>query len=123
MTWVRRFEVRSTTDASASYTVAIDDNGAWGCSCPAWKFKKKDHTTGLKPDCKHILGVRGGMVDSRRRQSRALDRELTRSVPRASVPTEPDRFAGLDLDPLPMVRALKPKTQYRYLDLDVTVME
>lgn len=32
------------------YTVAIDENGEYGCSCPAWKFRRQE--------CRHIKEVK-----------------------------------------------------------------
>jgi hypothetical protein len=46
--WAARYSVpRSTGDGT--WTVAQAKNGAWGCSCPRWKFKREH--------CKHIQEV------------------------------------------------------------------
>ena len=34
------------------YTVAVDAEGNYGCTCPAWKFQKG--AQGPRRDCKHI---------------------------------------------------------------------
>lgn len=44
--WVRKYKVQG--DGSV-YTISIDENGNFGCSCPGWRFKKEP-----RPPCKHI---------------------------------------------------------------------
>jgi len=34
----------------SSYTVSMDENGNFGCSCPHWKFRREE--------CKHIREVK-----------------------------------------------------------------
>ena len=51
MTWVKRWKVRSSTDGRKKYTVALDTQGDYGCSCPAWTR----HTP--RVNCKHIQQV------------------------------------------------------------------
>lgn len=46
--WVRRWQVPSTTDETATYTVAVDAAGNFGCSCRGWIY------TVPRTDCKHI---------------------------------------------------------------------
>jgi hypothetical protein len=53
---VRRWKVSSFTDPGKEpYVVAQKTNGSWGCSCPAWKFRK------AHPDCKHITEIKLGL--------------------------------------------------------------
>lgn len=47
--WVDKWTVQSETDSSKFYTVSRASDGGFGCSCPAWIFKKMT--------CKHIMGV------------------------------------------------------------------
>lgn len=96
MNWVRRIEARGSQ--GDVYTVAISDTGAWGCSCPAWRFKKKDHT-GLRPDCKHIVAAKAGL------------------------PRKTSKVRNLDLKEYPVLAAssLDLGARFRYLDLDMTV--
>ena len=47
--WVRRFEVASHSNPDKSYVVAMNTKDEWGCSCPVWKFGRKQ--------CKHINEV------------------------------------------------------------------
>jgi hypothetical protein len=51
MAWVQKFEAQSFTDNERRYTVSVDDNGKWGCSCKGWIFKYRKQ--GL--DCQHII--------------------------------------------------------------------
>ena len=46
--WARGWDVIG--DSGNAYRVSINDNGdEWGCSCPAWKFRRQT--------CKHILQI------------------------------------------------------------------
>ena len=64
--WTRKWTVTSFTDKKKSYVVS-EGSGAvlgkmtivYGCSCPAWRFKRADPLTGLRPDCKHIEATFG----------------------------------------------------------------
>ena len=47
--WIRRWKIRNSKD-TGDWTVAIDEDGNYGCSCPVWKFKRKE--------CKHIRFVK-----------------------------------------------------------------
>lgn len=47
--WVRGWDVKSDMGRD-TYRVSISDNEEWGCSCPVWKFRRKE--------CKHILQVK-----------------------------------------------------------------
>ena len=50
MKWDKKWKIQSDT-SGRMYTVSLaDDNKTWGCSCPAWKFRRQE--------CKHIKGVR-----------------------------------------------------------------
>ncbi len=46
--WVRRFQYPCLTDPECRYAVAIDTEGKWGCSCPAWTHAPK------RKACEHI---------------------------------------------------------------------
>ncbi len=49
MKWVKRWEVHSMTSDN-TYTVALDENGDYGCSCPVWRFRRQQ--------CKHIAVIK-----------------------------------------------------------------
>ena len=49
--WVQRWKVESSS-SSRMYTVAVDAEGNYGCTCPAWKFQKGAQKE--RKDCKHI---------------------------------------------------------------------
>ena len=55
--WVERWEAKSET-RDTTYIVAMDQNGHFGCSCPAWKFQRTKMLA-KNPDwiCKHIRSV------------------------------------------------------------------
>jgi hypothetical protein len=50
-TWVKKWEVESLSE-DKTYVVSIDAYGNYGCSCPVWKFKRRE--------CKHIKEVQNG---------------------------------------------------------------
>ena len=50
--WVQRWEVASHSNPSKTYTVAIDADGIYDCSCPAWTRHMP------RKDCKHIQQVK-----------------------------------------------------------------
>ena len=54
--WVKRWKVPSDSSDSI-YTVAVDYDGKFGCSCPQWKFRRR--TGG---DCKHIIRIKNGEI-------------------------------------------------------------
>lgn len=45
--WVKRWKVQGTDN---EWTVAVDKNGNYGCSCPVWKFRRQE--------CHHIKQVK-----------------------------------------------------------------
>jgi predicted ABC-type ATPase len=47
--WVEDWQVESSSSGNV-YTVARDDKGRYGCSCPAWKFRRIE--------CKHIKKIK-----------------------------------------------------------------
>lgn len=47
--WVKKWEVPSST-GRGSWIVAQDEQGNYGCSCPIWKFQRKE--------CKHIAEIK-----------------------------------------------------------------
>lgn len=55
MRYIKQWQVPSST-GSGTWTVSLDKNGAYSCSCPRWKFKRED--------CKHIQDARGGGYDN-----------------------------------------------------------
>lgn len=50
MTWVKKWTVPSNTETGKEYIVSQDEDGNYGCSCPVWKFQRKE--------CKHIQYIR-----------------------------------------------------------------
>jgi len=49
--WIKRWQVPSFSE-DKEYTVALDKDGNYGCSCPAWKFRRQE--------CHHIKLVKMG---------------------------------------------------------------
>jgi hypothetical protein len=95
MTWTRRIEVRGSQ--GDAYIVAIAEaSGAWGCSCPRWRFSKKDVHTGLRADCKHIEAVRAGLPRSNPTRFEGLG--LTMNKTQSAVPATGSRFTHLDFE-------------------------
>ena len=54
MKWKDRWYITSHSNDERQYTVALSEDGVWGCSCPAWKFQRKRLVDGK---CKHIREV------------------------------------------------------------------
>ena len=58
--WIYRWEVGSHTapdrmsEVGKLYVVAVDRNGIYGCTCPAWRFQREKLENGV---CKHIEEV------------------------------------------------------------------
>jgi len=50
--WVKRWQVPSSSD-SGVWTVAVDADGNYGCSCPVWRFRRQE--------CHHIKMVKEGI--------------------------------------------------------------
>jgi len=48
MNWVKKWKVEGST--GNVYTVSVDKNNNYGCSCPVWKFRRQE--------CKHIAQVK-----------------------------------------------------------------
>ncbi|MBA7590105.1 hypothetical protein ES708_32207 [subsurface metagenome] len=49
MKWIKKWKVKSE-NGNDVYVVALSDKNEWGCSCPAWKFRRIE--------CKHIIRVK-----------------------------------------------------------------
>jgi len=49
MNWVKKWHIKSES-SNKEYVVSLSDENTWGCSCPAWKFRRQE--------CKHIIRVK-----------------------------------------------------------------
>ena len=47
--WIQSFEVPSTS-GNGTYIVSQDRDGNFGCSCPQWRFKRRE--------CKHVVKIK-----------------------------------------------------------------
>ena len=54
MAWKVKWKVRSHSNRKKEYVVSRDQNGNYGCSCPAWTRRTP------RKDCKHIKEVKDG---------------------------------------------------------------
>lgn len=52
--WIKRWKVPNSN--GGEYTVAVDKDGIWGCSCPVWKFQKLSFAD--RKQCHHIFQVK-----------------------------------------------------------------
>ena len=52
--WIKRWSVVGTS--GKNYTVALKNDGTYGCDCPSWKFQKKN-LSGQRNPCQHILRI------------------------------------------------------------------
>lgn len=60
--WQRIGEVRSESNPSKSYHVALNAAGHLGCSCPSW-IHKPMLADGSKAPCKHIVSLLNETLD------------------------------------------------------------
>ena len=61
MKWIFRWYVRSHSRLDKEYTVSLaEDKETWGCSCPAWIYKRHQIRDGI---CKHIRQVKSYIED------------------------------------------------------------
>ena len=49
MKWIKKWHIKSE-NSNREYVVSLSDEDTWGCSCPAWKFRRQG--------CKHIKRVK-----------------------------------------------------------------
>jgi len=49
MKWIKKWNIKSES-GKGNYVVSLSDKNEWGCSCPAWKFRRQE--------CKHIIRVK-----------------------------------------------------------------
>ena len=47
--WIKKWQVESSSNPNTFWTVSFSDNGEWGCGCPVWKYKRKI--------CHHIIHI------------------------------------------------------------------
>jgi hypothetical protein len=62
--WNRIGAIRSSTNPTEKYVVALRTTGYLGCSCKSWIYKKgtKEHD-GFKDTCKHIRALLDETID------------------------------------------------------------
>jgi len=53
--WVKRWEIEGSN--GHIWIVALDKDGNYGCSCPIWKFKRRE--------CHHILQVKNSNLEQK----------------------------------------------------------
>lgn len=94
MNWARRITVRGSQ--GDRYIVAVSEEGRWGCSCPAWRFKRAD-AGGRRPDCKHILAVQENVAP--RVSERFAELDLSQRTAKTAAALEVGtRFSGLTFE-------------------------
>lgn len=54
--WIKRWKVPKS-NGDGSWTVAVDKDGNYGCSCPAWKFQRLPFAERVA--CHHIIEIQG----------------------------------------------------------------
>lgn len=91
--WIKRWKVPSHSSPDKTYTVAVDREGVYGCSCPAWTRNSE------RPDCKHIKEVKQGNWDQ---EPERREPEIVLAHVRAvtAVPDGDDNDVGKCLTPL-----------------------
>jgi len=58
--WIKKWD-------AGKWTVAVDKDNVWGCSCPAWKFQKLPFADRLP--CKHIIEIKGNGGKEKKQQT------------------------------------------------------
>jgi hypothetical protein len=97
--WVKRWKVAGSN--GNEWTVAIDKDGNYGCSCPVWKFKREE--------CHHIAQIKmNGGNEIKSREARpgnvpevVIDGDIV-LYPLVPIPSGPDLPATIIYD---MIRA------------------
>ncbi len=81
--WIEKWQVPSSSDPSKTYTVSKNEEGGYGCSCPAW--------TRARRECRHIRDVLAGRVTSRAERVPVIDEsELLTIEEPVGLPDAPD---------------------------------
>ena len=70
--WIKRWKV-PRSEGDGTWTVAIDKDGVYGCSCPVWKFRRLE--------CHHIKQVKMGCHPE--------EKQKARPEPRLAMVTKP----------------------------------
>jgi hypothetical protein len=68
--WIKRWEIQSHSDPDKTYTVALAEDGSYGCSCPQWKFRRRQ--------CRHIAEVQCNVPETVERY-RSISRSTSAS--------------------------------------------
>lgn len=55
--WQEIASIRSFTNPTKRYHIALNAKGYLGCSCPNWVHGKVPNPDGSVPPCKHIVGL------------------------------------------------------------------
>lgn len=86
--WVQKWDVESSSSNSV-YVVGRRADGTFGCSCPAWKFKKVAEGS-TRPDCKHITEIKRtkGFASIAPSQIRAIPKCRICRTPLAKIETD-----------------------------------
>lgn len=56
--YIAQWDVESHTTPGKHYTVSLKHDHTWQCSCPQWKFRRKE--------CKHIIEAKTGHLTTAR---------------------------------------------------------
>jgi len=62
--WVQIYEVPASKMGNF-WTVAIDRDGNYGCSCPVWKFRRLE--------CKHIIQIKEKLKRNKSLENHLID--------------------------------------------------
>lgn len=82
--WVLRWQVQSHSNPNRSWTVAVDEEGRWGCNCPQGKYHRD------RGPCKHVREVQAGPATATKFPSQ----EPGRTVASPPAMTAPATAAG-----------------------------
>lgn len=81
--WIKKWKAPSNSTPGKEYTVSIDREGNYGCSCPRWKFQRAPFDE--RESCDHIEDVIAGRISPEGETLKAEPRIVLASV-RAVIP-------------------------------------
>lgn len=93
--WAKRWNVEKST-GEGYWVVAVTGDGEWGCSCPQWKFRRKE--------CKHIVNIKYDYLAGK--GSSSLPKKADTSLKKTVEPTHSFVKPKVEIDPVAIQSAI-----------------